>query len=80
LKRKSREFQRNKRLIRKKKCNVTYFIVKRTSNFKSLSMSGAAATISPERGVILPTYGVYIGGGEVEQGWLMSENHYRFST
>jgi hypothetical protein len=47
-------------LIRKKKCNVNYFIVKRTSNFKSLIMSGAAATvISPERGGIHPTYGVF---------------------
>jgi hypothetical protein len=80
LKRKSREFQRNKRLIRKKKCNVTYFIVKRTSNFKSLSISGAATTISPERGGIHPIYGVYLGGGEVEQRWMMSENRYRFST
>jgi hypothetical protein len=43
-------------------------------------MSGAAATISPERGGIHPIYGIYLGKVEVEQGWLMSENRYRFST
>jgi hypothetical protein len=67
-------------LIRKKKCNFTYFIVKITSNFKSLSIPGAAATISPDRGGIHPIYGVYVDGGEVEHRWLMSENRCRFST
>jgi hypothetical protein len=67
-------------LIRKKKCNVTYFIVKRTSNFKSLIMSGAAATIKPARGGIHPIYGVYLVGGEVQKAWLMGDHRYRFST
>jgi hypothetical protein len=41
-----------------------------------------AATTSnpPGRGGIHPTYGVYLGGGEVEPGWTMSQNCYRFST
>jgi hypothetical protein len=43
-------------------------------------MSGSASTIIPEGGGIHPIYGVYLDGGEVEQGWLMSENCYRFST
>jgi hypothetical protein len=43
-------------------------------------MTGEAASIEPERGVIHPIYGVYVGGGEVQQGWLMGDHHYRFST
>jgi hypothetical protein len=43
-------------------------------------MSGAATTIKPERRGIHPIYGVYLGGGEVQQGWLMGDHRYRFST
>jgi hypothetical protein len=43
-------------------------------------MSGATTTIKPARGGIHSIYGVYLGGGEVQQAWLMDDHRYRFST
>jgi hypothetical protein len=43
-------------------------------------LNPATALNPPERGGIHPIYGVYLGGGEVEQGWTMSQHHYQFST
>jgi hypothetical protein len=41
----------------------------------------AAVTLNvPERGGIHPTYGVYLGGGEVEKRWTMNQYRYRLLT
>jgi hypothetical protein len=43
-------------------------------------MSGAAATIKPARGGSHPIYGIYLGGGKVQQACLMDDHRYRSST
>jgi hypothetical protein len=43
-------------------------------------MSETAATIKPARGGIHPIYGVCLGGGEVQQAWLMDDHRHRLST
>jgi hypothetical protein len=43
-------------------------------------MGTIAPTVVPTRGDIHGTYGVFLGGGAVEVGWLMSKARYRFST
>jgi hypothetical protein len=40
----------------------------------------AATSNPPEQGGIHPIYGVYLDGGEVEQGWTTSQHHYLFLT
>jgi hypothetical protein len=38
-------------------------------------MGKIAPTVVPTRGGIHGTYGVFLGGGAVEFGWLMSKAH-----
>jgi hypothetical protein len=43
-------------------------------------MRTIAPTVVPTRGGIHGTYGVFLGGGSVELGWLTSKARYSFST